>query len=85
MDRIGATDLKIVFQRTGEHKAVLPTSRMLERLQISNARTRTEIEAIRRLRNNLVHGIEIPDQLAIIEAASRLQSILEELRQALQK
>jgi ppGpp synthetase/RelA/SpoT-type nucleotidyltranferase len=75
---------QIVFQRTGEHRAVLPTNRMLERSQISNVRTRTEIEAIRRLRNNLVHGIEIPDQLAITEAASRLESILEELRQALQ-
>lgn len=75
---------QIVFQRTGEHRAVLPTSRMLESLQISNARTRTEIEAIRRLRNNLVHGIQIPDELALTEAASRLESILEELRRALQ-
>ncbi len=75
---------QIVFQRTGEHRAALPTSRMLESLQISNARTRTEIEAIRRLRNNLVHGIQIPDELALTEAASRLESILEELRRALQ-
>lgn len=74
---------QIVFKRTGEVRAVLPTSRVLEGLQILNARTRGEIETIRRLRNNLVHGIGNPDEIAIVQAASRLDSILEELRQVL--
>ena len=76
---------QIVLERTGEHRPVLPTSQTLQRLEISNARTRSNIEALRRLRNYLVHGIEIPDTAIIVESAERLEPILEELRRTLRK
>jgi len=76
---------QIVFERTGEYKPVLPTGRMLQRLEISDARTRSEIEALRRLRNYLVHGIETPDAAIIVESAERLEPIIEELKRSLQK
>jgi hypothetical protein len=41
--------------------------------------SRAEVERIRRLRNNLVHGIEVPDPADLVEAANRLQAILTRL------
>lgn len=76
---------EIVLERTGEYKPVLPTSRMLQRLQVSDSRTRSEIEALRRLRNYLVHGIEMPDPAIIVESAERLEPIIEELKRSLRK
>lgn len=75
---------EIVLRRTGEKRAMLPTIRALEQLEVSNNRTRSEIESIRRLRNNLVHGIEVPDAAVIREAGKRLEEeILPELRRAI--
>ncbi len=74
---------EIIFERTGERSVMLPTSKVLERLEVSNGMIRSEIERIRRLRNNLVHGIEVPNATDIREAGQRLEAILPELRRAL--
>ncbi len=74
---------QIVAQRTGEETVALPTIRALGRLQVCDTWTRSEIESIRRLRNNLVHGIEIPEPPVLVEAAQRLEPILAELKKAL--
>ncbi len=74
---------EIVLRRTGEEITVLPTSRALQRLEVSNAWTRSELERIRRLRNNLVHGFEVPDAPTLLEASDRLTHVVAELRQAL--
>lgn len=73
----------IVLERTGERTLMLPTDRTLQRLEVSNNRTRAEIESIRRLRNNLVHGIEVPDAAALREAGQRLEAIIPELQRAI--
>ena len=44
---------------------------------------RGEIDRIRRLRNNLVHGIEIPNARDVREAGELLEALLPELRHAL--
>jgi ppGpp synthetase/RelA/SpoT-type nucleotidyltranferase len=75
----------VFSQRTGESPIVLPTARTLERLEISNANVRSELDSIRRLRNNLVHGIEIPNAVDIRQAAVRLGKLLPELRRAKRK
>lgn len=59
-----------------ESRAFMPTGRLLERLGLFDSQTRVEVERIRRLRNNLVHGVEIPDPADIREAADRLLSIV---------
>ena len=61
-------------------RAVVPTRRVLERLGILDPQARADIERIRRLRNNLVHGVEIPDFEEIREAGQRLAQILSRLR-----
>ena len=43
-----------------ESRVAMPTGRMLERLQLFEPDTRAEVDRIRRLRNNLVHGVDIP-------------------------
>jgi ppGpp synthetase/RelA/SpoT-type nucleotidyltranferase len=55
--------------------AFVPTSRTLEKLGIFNPSIRSEIERIRRMRNNLVHGIEIPNPADIRDAGERLKAI----------
>lgn len=72
-----------VERRTGKPTSVLPSMRVLGSLEISNTRTRSELESIRRLRNNLVHGIEVPEPPVLFEAAQRLEQILADLRKAL--
>jgi ppGpp synthetase/RelA/SpoT-type nucleotidyltranferase len=74
---------EIVLRRTGEEITVLPTTRALQRLEVSNVSTRSELERIRRLRNNLVHGFEVPDAPTLLEASDRLTHVVAELRQAL--
>jgi ppGpp synthetase/RelA/SpoT-type nucleotidyltranferase len=41
--------------------------------------TKQEIERIRRVRNNLVHGVEVPDPRYLIELATQLKNILDRL------
>lgn len=57
-----------------------PTARVLSELQLFDEETSWEIDRIRRLRNNLVHGIEIPDVAEINEASYRLEAILQSVR-----
>jgi ppGpp synthetase/RelA/SpoT-type nucleotidyltranferase len=71
---------QIVLERTGEQTSVLPTTRLLQQIEVLNPSARAEIESIRRIRNNLVHGVEIPDPAYIRDAAERLEHILKELR-----
>lgn len=59
---------------------IMPTGQVLERLGLHDAETRMEIERIRRLRNNLVHGIEVPDPADLWEAGQRLQAIVPSLK-----
>jgi hypothetical protein len=80
----------IAFERMIREKATapgfegrrigFPTARVLSELQLFDEETSWEIDRIRRLRNNLVHGIEIPDVAEINEASRRLEAILQSVR-----
>jgi ppGpp synthetase/RelA/SpoT-type nucleotidyltranferase len=69
-------------RRTGEDLSrTVPVFRLLEKSGVLDNDTRREVELIRRIRNNVVHGIEIPDSIALREAAERLQAITERLNE----
>jgi ppGpp synthetase/RelA/SpoT-type nucleotidyltranferase len=61
-------------------RPVMPTSQVLERLGLDQD-ARMELERIRRLRNNLVHGIEVPEEADLMEAGQRLEAIVARLLQ----
>jgi ppGpp synthetase/RelA/SpoT-type nucleotidyltranferase len=77
----------ISFERTirervrGSNFSTVPTVRLLSRLGDLDAREREEVEWIRRIRNNVVHGIEIPDPASLREAGARIQAITARLAQ----
>jgi ppGpp synthetase/RelA/SpoT-type nucleotidyltranferase len=60
-----------------ESRTFVPSGRLLEKLGAFDPVTRADIERIRRMRNNLVHGIEVPDPADLLEAAERLRTIVE--------
>jgi ppGpp synthetase/RelA/SpoT-type nucleotidyltranferase len=57
----------------------IPSPRALRMLEVFDANRLNEIEQIRRLRNNLVHGIEVPDADLIKGSGLMLAEILSEL------
>jgi hypothetical protein len=60
-------------------RVIMPSSHLLARLGLLDQESRADVERIRRLRNNLVHGIEVPEPADLWEAARRLQNILARL------
>ena len=66
---------------SGWRRPEMPTGRVLERLGLLDDSTRREVERIRRIRNNLVHGFELPDPADLREAGVQIQAINERLRQ----
>jgi len=65
---------------TDRKRPVMPTSQVLAQLGLDSS-SLAELERIRRLRNYLVHGIEVPDQLDLLEAGQRLEGIVAKLKQ----
>lgn len=57
----------------------LPSSKAIEQLGLLDPATRGEFDRIRRLRNNLVHGVETPDPADLREAVERLRQITQSL------
>jgi ppGpp synthetase/RelA/SpoT-type nucleotidyltranferase len=62
-----------------EGRTFVSSGRLIEKLGIFDPATRNEIERIRRMRNNLVHGIEVPDAADLRDAGERLHGIVEVL------
>jgi uncharacterized protein YutE (UPF0331/DUF86 family) len=60
-------------------RALFPTFRLLPESGLFSRETLAELEQLRRLRNNLVHGEDIPALDEIGDAAERLKSILANL------
>ena len=60
----------------------IPTTRIISQLELFDTPTLAEIDRIRRFRNNLVHGVEIPSAVDIEDASKVLEAILEKLRQS---
>jgi hypothetical protein len=60
-------------------KPKFPTTRWLAQLDVLDNEELIEVDYFRRLRNNLVHGIERPNIPYLTEAASRLDVLLDKL------
>jgi ppGpp synthetase/RelA/SpoT-type nucleotidyltranferase len=58
-----------------KHGPIMPTLRVLSSLFDLDEETRFQFERLRRMRNQLVHGIEIPDPQDLREAARQLDAI----------
>jgi ppGpp synthetase/RelA/SpoT-type nucleotidyltranferase len=58
---------------------LVPTTKVIAELGVLSQRSIAELERIRRFRNNLVHGVEIPSAEEINSAADILREILIEL------
>ncbi len=66
---------------SGPGRPILPTGLALQRLGMMNdPEALAEFERIRRLRNNLVHGIEVPHPADLREAGASLQRLYNRLR-----
>jgi hypothetical protein len=66
---------------TSARLAPMPSFRLLDRLGLLDADGRREVEWIRRVRNNLVHGVEIPAPSDLREAGERIQTLTARLRE----
>ena len=62
-----------------KHGPIMPTLRVLSSLFDLDEETRFQFERLRRMRNQLVHGIEIPDPQDLREAARQLDAIRKRL------
>jgi hypothetical protein len=61
---------------TSERRPWVLSSRLLYSLGLLDDDGRREVEWIRRVRNNLVHGVEIPAPSDLREAGARLQALV---------
>ncbi|WP_338783412.1 RelA/SpoT domain-containing protein [Streptomyces sp. DG1A-41] len=59
----------------------LPIIRLINRLPALDGETRHEIDLLRRVRNNVVHGRDVPPSSYLAEATDRVQAITERVRQ----
>ncbi len=58
---------------------IFPTDRVLRDLDLFDSKLLAEIERIRRMRNSLVHGLEVPNLDDLRKADARLQVIMAKL------
>jgi ppGpp synthetase/RelA/SpoT-type nucleotidyltranferase len=63
-----------------ESRLVMPTRRQLERIPFISSELAAEIDRLRNIRNNLVHGRETPPAAYLAEAVERLKEITAEVR-----
>jgi ppGpp synthetase/RelA/SpoT-type nucleotidyltranferase len=56
-------------------RPMIPSLRLLDRFTALDARVRDEFERVRRLRNNVVHGIEVPAIPDLLDAARFLREL----------
>lgn len=75
-------ELTSILQPDMHKSGIVPTTRRLAELEVFDKAMLFEMDVLRRLRNNLVHGVEVPDALYISEAADRLSTLLQELAQS---
>jgi hypothetical protein len=72
----------IIERRQGESRAyVFPTVRLVRMFDWISEETQVDIDYLRRLRNQAVHGVEILDEAQLIEARRITKRVLSELRE----
>jgi hypothetical protein len=60
-------------------RAAMPTGRLLESLGLLDPEMGFELDRLRRIRNQLVHGIEVPPPDYLHEATERLAVLISEI------
>ncbi len=75
----------LAASRLGQKFAVFPSSRLVQQLDVFDDIMLAEVDRIRRLRNNLVHGVEIPQIADIEDATARLNTVIDYLKAALKE
>jgi hypothetical protein len=66
---------------TGEHgRTSMPVVRQIERLEFLDPGMRREIDLLRRMRNNVVHGRDAPAAGHLAEATRQVESVIAEIR-----
>jgi ppGpp synthetase/RelA/SpoT-type nucleotidyltranferase len=71
--------LRDIVPATEVSRPVMPSMRVLERLELLDQEMRFELDQLRRLRNMLVHGIEVPPPLDLHAAGERLGGLISEI------
>jgi ppGpp synthetase/RelA/SpoT-type nucleotidyltranferase len=61
------------------HSVSIPSPKLMKTLEVFDEQETREIEQIRRVRNYLVHGIEVPDPAFVMELGHALSRILSRL------
>jgi hypothetical protein len=64
-----------LYPSTAQHRVVLPTGKLIAQF-VPDVR---EFERIRRMRNGVVHGVDVVDPADLHDAANRLHDIVEEV------
>jgi ppGpp synthetase/RelA/SpoT-type nucleotidyltranferase len=67
------------MQPDSRHRWGLPPMSLLKQIDFLDKNTIYAIDAIRRLRNQVVHGVESPETSYLVEASKEIQGILREL------
>ncbi|WP_230396450.1 hypothetical protein [Streptomyces blattellae] len=75
--------LRNLAPREDDERIALPIFRLLDRLTMLDAETRHEINLLRRVRNSVVHGRDVPPISYLAEATDRVQEITERVRRIL--
>lgn len=71
--------MRVLADQDGNSKSPIISVRDLERIALLDPDMRREIGFLRRMRNNLVHGVEIPSTGDLTEAKYRAEMIVEEI------
>jgi ppGpp synthetase/RelA/SpoT-type nucleotidyltranferase len=66
----------------GDRSGMIPSGRILARLDILSEQDRYEFERLRKIRNNLVHGVEVPSPNIMFEAAHDLNRLLQHMSES---
>lgn len=72
--------LRELFGKDVGNRRILPTTGNLAASRLFSDEFIREFDYLRRMRNNLVHGVEIPSTETLKEAADRIDALIEELR-----
>ncbi|GGW06367.1 hypothetical protein GCM10010264_28180 [Streptomyces globisporus] len=75
--------LRNLLPKEESRRIVLPISRVLDRLPSLDAETRHDIDLLRGLRNNVVHGRNMPSPGHLASASKRLEEIIERVPRVL--
>lgn len=74
---------KIAPQKRNSGPPAIPSGQQLRRLELLSENMAHEFDRLRRMRNNLVHGIEAPEPADLEDATRLVDAILRQLRRRL--